>query len=136
MLTTSYTSNKTNVIYNLKQILLLLYTEENLNYIVSNLNNKFESFPITFDISDYSIHIRLKKSFINKVQHNPIFYYKYLSDIFINLFTYNIDFIKTKYIELFGNNGFEFVDEFCTLNYFHLINILTIGDTNIIIKLI
>ena len=81
MLTVSYTSNKTNVIYNLKQILLLLYTEENLNYIVSNLNNKFESFPIMFDTSDYSIHIRLKKSFINKVQHNPIFYYKYLSDI-------------------------------------------------------
>ena len=136
MLTTSYTSNKINVIYNLKHVLLSLYTEENVNYIITNLSSKFDSFPILFDQSDYSIHIRIKKSFINKIQHNPSFYYGYLSDIFINLFTYNIDFIKSKYIEMFSNDGIEFVEELCVTNYFHLINILTIGDTNIIIKLI
>lgn len=136
MLTASFTSNMTNVIYNLKQIFLQLYTKENINSIIFNLSNKIDSFPILFDQNTYSIHIRIKKSFINKNEHNTLFYYQYLSDIFTNLFMSNIDFIKSTYLQLFGEDGYEYIDYFCSSNYSHLINILIVNETSIVINLI
>jgi hypothetical protein len=141
MLAKLYTNNKVDTIYNLKIIMInFIYSKENITLLMQCIQERLESSSINFYQNDMSINVRIKKINTKKIVdfvHNPLFYYNYLSDIFIGFLSANIENIKNKYIEIFGYNkdDIDFIEELCTTqNYCHLINILTFNN-NIIIKL-